>query len=216
MSTKIIKKNIYNIKIILLGESGVGKTNLINAYFGGNFNPEILMTATPIQSHEKIEIKNNICYIDIWDTMGHEQYRSITKTFIKGSHIIIFVYDITNKNTFTKLEYWVNKVNDEIDNDKIIKGLAANKIDLFENSQVGKKEGEDYGKTIGAFFCETSAKEDKKGFKEFVYKLVEKLLINEDNIKKEGNIIEKNNDNFKIGEKKEEEKKEVPKKKNCC
>ena len=216
MSKKIIKKSIYNIKIILLGESGVGKTNLINAYFGNDFKSDVLTTANPSQSHDKIEIKNNICYIDVWDTMGHEQYRSVTKSFIKGSHIIIFVYDITDKKSFKELEYWVNKVNEEIDNNKIIKGLAANKIDLFEKGQVSKNEGEDYGKKIGAYFCETSAKEDRKGFKKFVIKLVEKLFINEDNIEKEGNIIEKRNETIQIKEKKEEEKKVEKKKSNCC
>ena len=206
MSTKIIKKNIYNIKIILLGESGVGKTNLINAYFGNNFMHNMSLTASPSQSHGKIEIKNNICYIDMWDTMGQEKYRSMTKNFIKGSHIIIFVYDITNKKTFNELEYWAKLINDELGNDKIVKGLAANKTDLFDDSEVEKKDGENYGKKIGAYFCETSAKEDRKGFKNFVRKLVEKLLINEDNIEIEGNIIEKNNENIQIGEKKEEDK----------
>ena len=61
-------------------------------------------------------------------------------------------------------------------------------------------------KKIGAYFCETSAKEDRNGFKNFIKKLVEKLLINEDNIEIEGNIIEKNNENIQIGEKKEEDK----------
>ena len=152
MSKKIIKKSIYNIKIILLGESGVGKTNLINAYFGNTFNSETLITANPSQSHAKIEIRNNIFYIDMWDTMGHELYRSITKSFIKGSHIIIFVYDITNKKTFNELEYWAKLINDELGNDKIVKGLAANKVDLFDDSEVEKKDGENYGKKNRSIF----------------------------------------------------------------
>ena len=152
MSTKMIKKNIYNIKIILLGISGVGKTNLIDTYFGNTFNPNSTPSSNPSQSHDKIIINDNICYIDIWDTMGQEKYLSITQNFIKGSHIIIFVYDITNKDSFTELDYWVNKVNDEIDNDKIIKGLTANKIDLFEDSQVEKNEGEEYAKKNRSIF----------------------------------------------------------------
>ena len=213
MSTKMIKKNIYNIKIILLGISGVGKTNLIDTYFGNNFNPDSTPSSNPSQSHDKIIINDNICYIDIWDTMGQEKYLSITQNFIKGSHIIIFVYDITNKDSFTELDYWVNKVNDEIDIDIIIKGLTSNKIDLFEDSQVEKNEGEEYAKKIGAYFCETSAKVNPKVFKKFVKYLLEQLFNNKDNIKKEGNIFEKSNECIDIGEKKVKKKK---KKKECC
>ena len=213
MSKKqIIKKNIYNIKIILLGETGVGKTNLINSYFGSPFYKEMLPSMAPNQSHEKLEINNNICYIDIWDTMGQEVYRSITQSYIKGSHIIIFVYDITSIYTFKELKFWVAKAKEEVDNEKIIFGLCANKMDLFEECQVDKKEGENYAKEISAIFCETSAKENKKGFQNFILKLVEKLLINENSIKKEGNIIE-NSNIFDLNK----EKKENPKpKKNCC
>ena len=87
-----IKKDIYNIKIILLGESGVGKTNLINAYFGNSFVSDISITATPNQSHDKVDVGNNICYIDIWDTMGQEKYHSMTKSFIKA--ILLYLYMI--------------------------------------------------------------------------------------------------------------------------
>ena len=209
----MIKKNIYNIKIILLGISGVGKTNLIDTYFGNAFNPNSTPSSNPSQSHDKIIINDNIFYIDIWDTMGQEKYLSVTQNFIKGIHIIIFVYDITNKDSFIELDYWVNKVNDEIDNDNIIKGLTANKIDLFEDSQVEKNEGEEYTKKIGAYFCETSAKVNPKVFKKFVKYLLEQLFNNKDNIKKEGNIFEKSNEYIEIGEKIVKKKK---KKKECC
>ena len=98
-----IKKNVYNIKIILLGEGEVGKTNLINAYFGNNFIEDKIKTEKLNKSYDKIEIKNNICYIDIWDTVGQEKFRSLANNFIKGSHIIIFVYDITRKKNFYRI-----------------------------------------------------------------------------------------------------------------
>jgi small GTP-binding protein len=206
-----IKKNIYNIKIILLGESGVGKTNLINAYFGNPFNTDISMTTTPNQSHSKVDIENNICYLDIWDTMGQEKYHSMTKSFIKGSHIIIFVYDMTDKESFTKLNYWVNQVREVIDLDnKIILGLAANKLDLIEECQVEKNQGEAYAKKIGAIFGEMSAKENRKVFKQYVHKLLGKLLDSEDSIEKEGNIIERSRDSINTGSRKKK------KTKVCC
>ena len=207
-----IKKNIYNIKIILLGESGVGKTNLINAYFGNPFNTDISMTTTPNQSHSKVDIENNICYLDIWDTMGQEKYHSMTKSFIKGSHIIIFVYDMTDKESFSKINYWVDQVREVIDleNNKIILGLAANKLDLIAECQVEKNKGEEYAEEIGAIFGEMSAKENRKTFKHYVHKLLRKLLDSENSIEKEGNIIEKSRDSIQTGTRKKR------KTKNCC
>ena len=204
-----IKKNVYNIKIILLGEGEVGKTNLINAYFGNNFIEDKIKTEKLNKSYDKIEIKNNICYIDIWDTVGQEKFRSLANNFIKGSHIIIFVYDITRKKTFTELDYWVGTVREQIDDEKVIFGLVGNKIDLFEKEEVEKEEGEKYAKKIIAYFTETSAKENPEGFKEFVNKLIEKLFLNGDNIKKEGNIVEKIQPNIKLEE-------NVETKKKCC
>ena len=160
-----ITKIIYNIKIILLGETGVGKTNLINAYFGNAFNPNNLTTTNPNQSHGKLEIKNKICYIDIWDTMGQEQYRAVTTNFIKGSHIVIFIYDITSKNTFEGLDFWVQKAKEDLDESKTIFGVVGNKIDLFEEAQVEKEVGEKYANKIKAYFCEASAKENRKALK---------------------------------------------------
>ena len=203
-----INKSIYNIKIILIGESGVGKTNLISAYFGYSFSLNSLTTSAPRQSHEKVEIQDKICFIDIWDTMGQEKYRSLTSSFIKGSHIIIFVYDITHKETFENLSFWVKEVKENINDEKIVYGLAANKMDLFDKSEVSKEEGEKYAKEIGALFNETSAKEDRNGFKKFINKLLEKLLLDGNSIKKEGNIIEKSFDSNQSNKKN--------KKKTCC
>ena len=205
-----INKSVYNIKIILLGETGVGKTNLINAYFGNSFVEDVLGTISPKQSHETIEINDKICFIDMWDTMGQEKYRSLTTSFIKGSHIIIFVYDITNQDSFKSLNYWVEAVKENINDYNIILGLTANKMDLFNKSEVSKEKGEKYAKEIGAFFNESSAKENPKGFKKFVKKLLEKLFLDENSIKKEGNIIEKS---FESNDSENTQKK---KKKNCC
>jgi len=207
-----ITKIIYNIKIILLGETGVGKTNLINAYFGNSFNPNNLTTTNPNQSHGKLEIKNKICYIDIWDTMGQEQYRAVTTNFIKGSHIVIFIYDITSKNTFEGLDFWVQKAKEDLDESKTIFGVVGNKIDLFEEAQVEKEVGEKYANKIKAYFCEASAKENRKAFKKYVDKLVEKLFLDDSNVKEEGNIIEKTKSIISL----ENKPPKNDKKKGCC
>ena len=205
-----INKTIYNVKIILLGESGVGKTNLINAYFGNPFNEDISITTIPNQSHAKVDIDNNICYLDIWDTMGQEQYHSMTKSFIKGSHIIIFVYDMTSRESFSKIEYWIGQVREVIDVDnKIVLGLAGNKLDLVDECQIDNKEGEAYAEQIGAIFGEMSAKENRKVFRKYVHKLLGKLLGKENSIEKEGSFIERSCGSINIVTKKK-------KTKECC
>ena len=164
-----------NIKIILLGETGTGKTNLISVYLGNNFS-NYSSTLSPTFSQKTLVVNDNKYFIDIWDTMGQEKYRTLTKNFIRGSQIVIFVYDITNKYSFDELNYWVNSVKEELSYKPVL-GLAANKIDLFENETVSQKEGEEYAQKIGALFEETSAKENPDGFKNYVKNLIEKLLL---------------------------------------
>ena len=193
--TKEIKT--YYIKIILLGEAGVGKTNLINAYFDNSFNMNQKSTSTPNQSFKTLEINNTKLNISIWDTMGQELYRALTKSFIKGSHIAILIYDITRRETFLELDYWVNVTKEILGNEEIIFGVAANKIDLFENSEVEKNEGKEFAQKIGGLFEETSGKDNPNGFKDFIKKLLEQMLLNE-KIIEQIDKTSQNENNFRL------------------
>ena len=206
--------NVYNIKIILLGEVGTGKTNLIATYFDGRFNENCPPTINPRACHTKLEIENNLCFVDMWDTMGHEKYRAITTSFIKGSNIIVFVYDITRKETFLALEYWVEQAKEIVGNENIMFAIAANKIDLIEFSQIEKSEGLEFAKKIGAYFIESSSKANPEGFKKFINKLLTKMILNNNILEKEGTIqsLHNNSNNIKL---KHFDKKANSKKK-CC
>ena len=152
-----------SIKIILLGECGVGKTSLIKAYLNQKFNSnEDTNDAVPVVKNMNIiSTKYKSFNIFLWDTAGQERFRSLTSNFYKGSHIVIFVYSIDNKISFEKLkEYWVQSVADKIGKDVII-GLIANKADLFYDEEVSKEEGIKYAKEIEAEFRYTSAKENR-------------------------------------------------------
>ena len=201
-------QKIDSIKIILLGESGIGKTNLINIYLGKYFNSNEISTLNPCQTDIIKVINNKKLNVCLWDTMGQEKHRTVTKSFIKGSNIIIFVYDITRRETFLELNYWVNVVIEEIGDEEVLFGIAANKIDLFHNSEVEKEEGEEYAQKINALFSETSAKDDV-GFKNLVNKLLEKLLLNKNNIDE----IQENDQSFRL---KKEKDKKINKKKRFC
>jgi len=168
------------IKGILLGEMAVGKTNLITIASGGEFSENYESTAACSFSIKKIVIKGNEFYIQLWDTIGQERLRTLTKLFYNNSKIVIFVYDITRKETFDEIKnYWVKNVEEKLGKD-IIKGLVANKMDLFMNEQVTEDQGKELAQSIGALFISTSAKTDSpKKFEDFLTKLYEQYLKKE-------------------------------------
>ena len=164
-----------NIKIIIIGEMGTGKTNLINAYFDKPFNKDNFTTTAPEFFQKELKVDGCNCLVGLWDTAGQEKYRSLSKVIMNGSKIVVLVYDVTNKKTFEELNFWVKSVEEVLGKDPIL-GIAANKIDLFEEQVVEREEGEKYANDIGALFAETSAKEDQKGFQDFIFKLLQKYI----------------------------------------
>jgi small GTP-binding protein len=170
------------IKVILLGESGVGKTSLINASIGLDFDEKLSPTFSS-SFVVKNFIKNNKKYIlNIWDTAGQEMYRSLTKLFIKNAKIVIFVYGIDNKVSFESLKsYWVATTK-EILGDEIIYGLVGNKFDLFLKEQVQEIDASNYAEEIGAKFSLASDKNNKEGISDFLELLLDDYLGNKKQI----------------------------------
>ena len=164
-------------KVILVGESGVGKTNLINIITGGEFNEKEKSSSTASFLNKKLTVKGNEYTINLWDTIGQESLRQMAKLFYNNSKIVIFVYDITERKSFEEIkDYWLNDVEEKIGKD-IIKGIVANKIDLFLNEKVTEDEGEEYAKSIGAQFLVTSAKAyGPAKFEDFLIQLYEEYL----------------------------------------
>ena len=191
------------IKVILLGETAVGKTCLINAYFGKKFKDNIDSTSLSESERKVLEINKKKYLIEIMDTAGQEKYRSMNNIFIKGSKVVIFVYDVTKERTFNELNYWV-KTAKEILSTEAIYGIAGNKADLIDEIEVSDEEGRKYAKENDAMFCITSAKEDSKGFQMFLDKLAEQYI--KKNINKSFN--KKSGKKLSVTKGK--------KKKNCC
>ena len=201
----------YFVKIILLGEMFVGKTCLINVYFDENkFNPLELSTGQPTQTFKSLEINKKKLNISLWDTMGQEKFRAVTKNFIKDSNIVILVYDITNRASFLELNYWLNVSREELQNE-VIFGVVGNKIDLFNNCEVEKDEAEEYAKKIGALFTETSAKENPIGFRNFIKQLLEKLLSTPKLVEKLEIMVNEKENYIQLGG-----KNSTNKKSGCC
>ena len=177
-----------DIKIILLGETGTGKTNLIITYYGEKFDINSKSTLDSKTNFKKLTINNRQCVINMWDTAGQEQYRSITKTFINGTDIVILVYDITRRDTFLELNYWFDTATLQLGENDVF-GVAGNKSDLFIDAKVTPEKGELFAEQKGCFFSLTSAKKDPKSFEVLVEKLLEKYLKNKNIIKNSEKII---------------------------
>jgi small GTP-binding protein len=188
MSEDLDEKENDFIKIVLIGEMYTGKTSLINVYFGLEFSNDLPSTLSPSVSQKELKFHGVPYIIHMWDTAGQEKYRSMTKIFIKGAQIVIFVYDITNESTFEKLGFWVKSVEDILGKDPIL-AVIGNKIDLFEKQEVFKVKGEAYAKEIGALFYESSAKDDPKGFQNFISVLIEELLEKKGVVKRKGDQL---------------------------
>ena len=108
------------LKTILIGDSGVGKTNLINIAAGKDFNINERSTVNASFFRKQLEVDGKIYNLYLWDTIGQEKLKSITKIFFKNSKIVVLVYDITNKQSFIGLNYWLKEVREVLGENIII------------------------------------------------------------------------------------------------
>lgn len=170
-------EDTQTIKIILLGSCSVGKTAIINRFHDNLFSDKIPLTIAQNYIEHIIIINKKEIKLKIWDTAGMEKYRSLNKLFIKDSKIIIFVYDITRKETFKDLDFWHDFIENELGRTPFL-GLIGNKIDLFEKEEVSEEEGREYAKKIGAYFYLVSAKDEngKQNLDFFFENIVKKYL----------------------------------------
>ena len=173
-------KDRYIGKAILLGESGVGKTSLINITGGGKFNPSEVPSITSNFIKKYTEIDSKKYLINIWDTAGQEKYKQLAKLFFHGTDIVILVYDISSKETFNSLDFWYNETKENINNN-FIYGIVGNKKDLYLKEEVPEKEGRKYADSKGAKFALVSAKDDPKSFNDFFLSLVKDCRENIEN-----------------------------------
>ena len=156
------------IKLIFVGEGAVGKTSLISQYVDKKFNEEYVMTVGRDKATKDLEINGKAIKLEIWDTPGQEKFNQVNKIFMKNTKIALIVYSITDKQSFERLNKWIEMVKDINKNENVTIGIVANKSDLFESAEVTKEEGEIFAKEKNILFFETSAKD---------YKSIEKAFI---------------------------------------
>ena len=228
----------HNFKVVLVGETGVGKTSIISQFIDQVFEEELQTSTGGSFSSKEIFFDNGKSLkLEIWDTAGQERYRSLTKIFYKNSSCAILVYDITKKQTFDELKnYWIGQIKESAPKD-IMLAIVGNKEDLLDKEQVDENEARDFAKENNALFFSTSAKNSDAinqlfidiGKKYTGWNSNAKIELNKENKEKNDNENKKineeiNNDNEENNENKTRKKNttiklkqsDKDKKKGCC
>ena len=207
-------------KVVLLGETGVGKTSIITRYVSNTFSQYVMTsTGSSFVSKNIILDENNKVKLQIWDTAGQEKYRSLAKIFYQSTAVAILVYDITTKSSFEGIKnYWAKEIKNNSPSDIII-AVVANKSDNYLEQEVPTEEGKDLAKQLNAIFSSTSAKLGN-GIDELFNLIAEKYIdpskdISESFLSKD-EIKDKHN-KIKIKEIRKKSQTEVKnQKQNCC
>ena len=176
----MIEEEATSIKVVLLGETAVGKSSLISRFVEDKFQTNYTTTMTGAFFSKEVfyeKYKKKIKY-EIWDTAGQDKYRALNKMFYQDAKVIILVIDITRKDTYQAiLNYWYKELTENAPQNNII-ALAANKNDLYEYEEVTNEELDQYAKSINAIYQKTSALKGQ-GINELFNTIGEKILSSE-------------------------------------
>jgi Ras-related protein Rab-1A len=164
----------YLFRICLLGDAGVGKTSILTRFCDNTFKENYNNTIGVDFRLVTLKYKDIISKIHLWDTAGQERFKSLTVNYLHNSHGFLFIYDITNKNSFDNIINWINL---SFDNNKnsVINFLIGNKCDQNSSRKVEESEAQQFAKDKNLIYLETSAKSDENIQKLFyycVYKLI--------------------------------------------
>ena len=148
----------YLYKIVIIGDSGVGKTNILTRFTSNTFHAQSKPTIGVELGTKSIKFNNNIIKAQIWDTAGQERYRAITGSYYKGSLGAMIVFDITKINSFNNVEKWLKELNQECKENVFIL-LVGNKTDLNSMRTVKKEDASNFAQKNNLGYIETSALE---------------------------------------------------------
>jgi len=146
----------YLFKVVLIGDSGVGKSNLLSRFTRNEFNLESKSTIGVEFATRSINVDNKTVKAQIWDTAGQERYRAITSAYYRGAVGALLVYDITKHQTYENVTRWLKELRDHADQNIVI-ALVGNKSDLKHLRAVPTDEAKEFATQNGLTFIETSA-----------------------------------------------------------
>jgi len=167
---------ITTLKVLIVGESGVGKSSLLLRFTDDTFDPEQCATIGVDFKVKTFTVDGNCTKLAIWDTAGQERFRTLTPSYYRGGQGVIMVYDVTNRATFSKLDMWLSEVDTYATKSNIVKMLVGNKIDKAADREVSRDEGVAFARRHSMLFIEASAKTQAGvlcAFEELVQKILQ-------------------------------------------
>lgn len=159
-----------------MGDSGVGKTSLLLSFTSNQFVEEQKSTIGIDLKLKLMNVDGKRLKLTIWDTAGQERFRTLTSSYYRGAQGIIFVYDVTRRETFENVKNWIKEVNSFSTHEDAVQMLVANKIDVESKRIVTKDEGRIFARSKNMLFIETSAKTEvgvAQAFEELVLKIID-------------------------------------------
>lgn len=147
----------YLFKLLLIGDSGVGKSCLLLRFADDTYNESYISTIGVDFKIRTIELDGKTVKLQIWDTAGQERFRTITSSYYRGAHGIIIVYDVTDQESFNNVKTWLHEI-DRYANENVNKLLVGNKNDLTTKKVVDTATAKEFADSLGIQFLETSAK----------------------------------------------------------
>eukprot|EP01114_Cavostelium_apophysatum_P015041 TRINITY_DN4023_c0_g1_i1.p1 TRINITY_DN4023_c0_g1~~TRINITY_DN4023_c0_g1_i1.p1 ORF type:complete len:207 (-),score=24.02 TRINITY_DN4023_c0_g1_i1:43-663(-) len=171
--------NEFDAKVVLLGDSGVGKTSLVMRYVQGTCAPEQNSTIGASFMTKRMFLNNWKVKLQIWDTAGQERFRSMTPMYYRGANAAILVYDMTQAQSFESVKDWVRELNTNV-NDEIVIAIAGNKCDLVDKDGAISSQVKEYAESIDAMCFETSALTDR-GVEDLFFAIAKRMIENHTN-----------------------------------
>lgn len=164
-------------KILLVGDSGVGKSSLLMRFTAGQFEESSVPTIGVDFKLKFVTVKNKRLKLTVWDTAGQERFRTLTSSYYRGAQGIIYAYDVTRRETFESLDdIWMREVDMYSTVEDSVKMVVANKLDKESQRQVTREQGQEFARQHGCLFVETSAKTNlavSQAFEELVLKILD-------------------------------------------
>ena len=198
----------FIFKVLLLGNSDVGKSSLLLRYVDSVWNDAFVPTIGVDFKVKTLTINEKKVKMQIWDTAGQERFRTVVATYFRGAHGILLLYDVTNKDSFKNLESWLIEIEKNA-KEKVLKILIGNKCDLTDDREISTEEGKAFALRNGMEFMETSAKMNTNVTEAF--ETLGKLMIEFNSKGNQGTQKNNDNKNLKAGS-----GKNLKTKKGCC